>query len=156
MPRSYKGTLFWVNVGNVFFYYGFQFAADDVGGKSSAQQASINGGHFLFVDFATVGAEFAFDALADHSALVGGFGGFFQRGFDVPVGDSASAEVAGHAEFSLLARFGALAGELLGVAGVVYQAIFFQACHDHLNEELVVAAAFEFFLHLVDGVGALH
>lgn len=159
--RPYKGTSFRVDVRNIFFYYGFQFAAHDVGGKTGSQQTSINRGHFLFVDLffcigAAVGAEFAFDALADHCALVVGLCGFFQRGFDVFVWDAAGAEVAGYAEFSLFAGFGALAGELLGVASVVHQAIFFQARHDDLNEEFVVAAAFEFFLHFMDGVGAAH
>jgi hypothetical protein len=110
-----------------------QFSPHHVRGKSGAQEAPVDGSHFLFVDFAAVGAEFAFDALADHGALIILLGRLFQRGVNVPVRDAACAEVARDAKLSLLASFGALARELFGVARVVNQAVLFQAGHHQLD-----------------------
>src|SRR6266404_5960438 len=99
---------------------------------------------------------FALDALADHGGFVGVGGGFFYGGFDVAVGNAAGAEFAGHAVFALVADFGALAGELFGVAGVVDQAVLFQAGDDFLDEVFVGGAADERFFHVGDGMGAAH
>ncbi len=48
------------------------------------------------------------------------------------VGDAAGAEFAGYAVFALVADFGALAGELFGVASIVDQAVLLQAGDDFL------------------------
>src|SRR6266403_148882 len=50
---------------------------------------------------------------------------------------------------SLLAGFGALAGELLGVTRVIDLAIFLQARQHKLNKEFVVAPPLQFLLHFV-------
>lgn len=94
--------------------------------------------------------------MADGFALRRFVGGGFDGGLNVGVGDTAGTEVAGDAEFSLAADFGALAGELLGVAGVVELAVFFHAREDDLREELVRSAAVEQALHFFYGVGAAH
>ena len=72
------------------------------------------------------------------------------------VRDAAGAQFSGDAEFALLADFGALAGELFGVAGVVNHALAFEAVEDGLDHGFVVAAALEGFFHFVDGMGAAH
>jgi hypothetical protein len=77
------------NFRKVFAGRGAEFAADDVGGEAGAEKAAVDGGHFLFVDFAAVGAEFAFDALAHHGGFIGGFGSFLQCSLNVPVRDAA-------------------------------------------------------------------
>src|SRR5206468_4014735 len=64
--------------------------------------------------------------------------------------------VARDTVFSLLAGFGALAGKLFGVPRVVHQAVFFQARHHYLHQQLVVAAALQLLLHFVDGVRPPH
>jgi hypothetical protein len=43
---------------------------------------------------------------------------------------------------------------LFGVARVVELARFFEASHNHVDEEFVVRAAREFLFHFVDRVGA--
>ena len=103
---------------------------------------------------ATEESEFAVDALADHGGFVGVGGGFFYGGFDVAVGDTAGAKLAGNAIFALVADFGALAGELFGVAGGVDQAVLFEAGEDFLDEVFVGGAANEGFFHFGDGMGA--
>src|ERR1051325_1389493 len=80
---------FCLNIGNVFAKSGFEFAADDVGGEAGAEEAAVEGGEFLFIEFAAEGAQFAVDALADDCGLVGVLSRFFEGGFDVTVGDSA-------------------------------------------------------------------
>ena len=100
--------------------------------------------------------EFALDAQADGGALGVIVAGFVERGVDVAVGDAAGAEVSGDAVFALAANFGALANELFGVAVVVDHAVFFEAGHDYLCEELVVGATGEEFFHFGDGVRAAH
>src|SRR5438128_707955 len=84
-----------------------------------------NGGHLLFVDFASVRPQLALDALADHGGFVGSLGHFFESRGNVAVGNAAGAEVAGNAVFSLFAGFGALASELFGITRVVDHAVFF-------------------------------
>src|SRR6266571_3014208 len=140
---------------------GVEFAADYVGGEADAEKTAVDGGHLPFVDLlACIGAaeraQLALDALADDGGFVGFLGGFFEGGFNVAVGDAAGAEVAGHAEFPLLARFGALPRELLRIPRVVNQAVFFQPSHHELDEQFIVAAPFELFLHLVDGMRPPH
>jgi len=94
--------------------------------------------------------------VTDGEALRFVVGGGFDGGLDVGVGDAAGAEVARDAKFTLAADFGALAGELLSVAGVVELAVFFHAGHDDLGEELVGGAAIEQALHFFDGMRAAH
>ena len=94
--------------------------------------------------------------MADGEALRFVVGGGLDGGLDVGVGDAAGAEVAGDAKFSLAADFGALAGELLGVASVVELAVFLHAGHDDLGEEFVGGAAVEEALHFFDGMRAAH
>jgi len=72
----------------------------------------------------------------------------------VLVGDAAGAEFAGYAVFALVADFGALAGELFGVASIVDQAILLEAGDDFLDEVSIGGAADEGFFHLGDRVGA--
>jgi len=116
-----------VDFGEFFAGDGFDFAADKVGGEAGAEEAAVEGGEFLIAYFATEGTEFALDALTDDGGFVGFGGGFGEGGLDVLVGYAAGAEVAGDAEFALFADFGALAGELFGVTGVVDLAIFAEA-----------------------------
>jgi len=135
---------------------GVELAADDVGGEAGAEQAAIEGGDFVVGDFAAGEAEFAFDALADERGFVVFLGVFVECSFDVFIGDAAGAEVAGDAEATLAADFGALAGELFGVAGVVDQAFAFEAFEDVFDELVVVGAMGEGLLHFVDGMSAAH
>jgi hypothetical protein len=142
--------------GNFFTRYGFQFSADHVSGEARTQETSIHRRHFVFADFAAKGAEFAFEALADDRGFVGFLGGVGEGGFDVAVGDSAGAEVARDAEFSLATDFRALAGELFGEALVVYHFGAFEAVHDGSKELVVFGAPAEELLHFVDGISAAH
>lgn len=105
--------------GKFFARNGFEFAADDVGRESCGEEAAVEGGELFVRDFAPEGAEFAFDALADEGGFVMGLGGFGDGGVDMAIGNAAGAEVSCDAVFALLADFGAAAGELFGVAGVV-------------------------------------
>jgi len=113
-----------VGFGNVFAGDGVELAADNVGGETGAEEARVNGSHFLFVEFASEGTQFAFDALAHHRALIGGLGSFVQRRFDVPVRNPTPPQVARNPEFTLLARFGPLPRELLRIPRVIDQAVF--------------------------------
>src|SRR6266404_3999058 len=70
--------------------------------------------------------------------------------------DAAGAEFAGYAVLALVADFGALAGELFGVAGVVDQAALFQAGDYFLDEVFIGGAADEGLFHFGDGMGAAH
>ncbi len=72
------------------------------------------------------------------------------------VGNAAGAEIAGDAEFSLLAGLGALTGELFRILGVVDHAVFFQTRHHHLDQQLVIAAALQLALHLMHRMRAAH
>jgi hypothetical protein len=134
----------------------FEFAADDVGGKTCAEKAAVHGGEFVFGNFAAEGAECAFEALANDGGLVGFFGGLGEGGFDVAVGDAAGAEVAGDTEFALAANFGALASELFGETLVVDHFGPLETVHDGSKEFVVFGAAAEELLHFMDGVGAAH
>ena len=145
-----------VGVGDFGVGDGVEFAADGVGGEAGAEEGAIEGGDLAVRDVAAGEFEFALDAEADGVALGCGVGGFGDGGFDVGVGDAASAEVAGDAEFALAADFGALAGKLFGVAGIVDQAVFAEAGEDDLGEEFAGGAALEEFFHFGDGVGAAH
>jgi hypothetical protein len=133
-----------------------EFAADGVGGEAGAQERAIEGGDFVVGDFASGELEFALDAEADDGALGFGVGGFGEGGFDVGVGDAAGAEVAGDAVLALAADFGALAGELSGVTGVVDHAVFAETGEDDLGEEFAGGAALEEFFHFGDGMRAAH
>ena len=133
-----------------------EFAADNVGGEAGAEEAAVDGGHFLFIDFAAVGTELAFDPLADRDRFVGMLGDFFEGGFDVAVGNAPGAEVAGDTELSLFAGFGTLSGELFGVTRVIDQAVFLQPRHHHLDQQLVNAPSLQLLLHLVHGVRSPH
>jgi hypothetical protein len=140
---------------------GVQFAADGVGSEAGAEEAAIEGGDFvvrdLFPEICTAGEfEFALYAEADRRALGFWIGRFGDGSFDVGVGDAAGAEVTGDAEFALTADFGALAGELLGVAGVVDHAVFAEAGEHDLSEEFTGGAALEESFHFGDGVRAAH
>ena len=135
---------------------GVELAADDVGGEAGAKETAVERGELVIGDFAAGEAEFAFDALADESGFVMFLGIFFKGGFDVFVGDAAGAEVARDAEAALPADLGALAGELFGVAGVVDEALAFEAFEDVLDELVVVGAMSESLFHFMDGVGAAH
>jgi len=145
-----------VDFGEFFAGDGFEFAADEVRGEAGAEEAAVEGGEFFFADFAFERAKFALDALADDGGSVGFVGGFRQGGLDMFIGDAAGAEIAGYAELALFADFGALAGELFGVAGVVELAGFSEAGQNDLCEEFARGAALKFFLHLLLGVGAAH
>src|SRR6266700_6147023 len=91
LPTS---SLFELYVWEVFLYDGLQFAPDHVGRESRTQQAAVQGRHFSVVNLATVGAELAFDALADHRALIGLPRCFFHGRIDMPVGNSPRAQVS--------------------------------------------------------------
>jgi len=145
-----------VGVGEFFAGDGLDFAADDVGGKAGAQQAAVEGGELFVVEFAAEGAELAVNALADHGGLVVFLRAFVESGFDVLVGDAASAQVAGDAELALAADFGALADELFGVAGVVDEAFALEAVESGFDELVVFGAMRQRLLHFVDGMGAAH
>lgn len=145
-----------IDFGNIFPRRVTQFATDDVCGEAGAEEAAIERGELLVVDFAAEGAEFSRDALADERSFVGLLGGFFDGSFDVAVRDAAGPEVARDAELALLARFGAMTGKLLGVAGVVNVAGAFEASQDVFDQGSVFATALERFLHLMDGVSTAH
>jgi len=72
------------------------------------------------------------------------------------IGNTAGAEVARNAEFTLFADFGALAGKLFCVARVVELAGFFEAGENDLGEEFAVGAAEKLLLHFVNGVSTAH
>jgi hypothetical protein len=143
-------------VGNFFAGERVQLVADDVGGESGAEEAAVEGGDFVFGDFAAREAEFTFDALANESDFVVLLGVFFEGGFDVAVGNAAGAEVAGDAEAALAADFRALASELFGVASVVDQAFAFEAVDCGCDELVIVSTVGEGLLHFVDGMRAAH
>jgi hypothetical protein len=143
-------------LGNVFVGEGLEFAADDVGGKAGAEEAAVHGSELAVVDFAAEGAQLAFETLADQGGFVGLRSGFGEGGLNVAIGNTAGAEIAGDAEFALAANFGALAGELFGVALVVNEAVLFEELEDEFDEFVVVRAASEMLLHFVDGIGAAH
>ena len=135
---------------------GFEFAADDIGGKAGGQERTVDGGEFFLVNFAPEGAELAFDTLTDYRGFVIGFGGLGEGGTYVTVGNAASAEVACDAEFALFAAFGALARELFGVTRIIKLARFFQTGENDLRKELGIGTAQEFRFHFVYGVSAAH
>src|SRR5467141_3056976 len=60
---SQIGTLLRLHlrVRHLFPRYRLQFAADDVRGKARAEEAAVDGSHFLFVDFAAVRPQLALD-----------------------------------------------------------------------------------------------
>jgi len=70
------------------------------------------------------------------------------------VGNTAHSQFPLDAVLALLAGFGAVAGELLGVAFVVELAVFFQAREHDADEQFVAGAAREFLLHLLHRVCA--
>src|SRR5713226_1269780 len=116
--------LFRLHLWHVFFHHRLQFPPHHVRGKPCPQQAPVNGSHFLLIDLPAIRPQLPLDPLAHHRALIGFLRRFVQRRLDMPIRDAASAEVAGNAEFSLLAPFGALPCELLRVPRVVDLAIF--------------------------------
>ena len=163
--------LFWsVGFRKVFAGEGFEFAADDVGGKACGEEGAVDRGEFLVVNFlfhfgvckykprtaAPKRAEFAFYALTDDGSFVFGVGGIRQCLVDMAIGDAAGTEVASDAEFALFADFGALAGELFGVARVVELAGFPEAGENDLSEKFGIGATEEFRFHFVDRMRAAH
>ena len=145
---------FWLRKG--FAGQRLEFATDEVGRETGSEKRAVDGGEFLVRDFATKGTEYALDALADDGGLVIGFSRFGEGVVNVAIGDAAGAEVSGDAELALFADFCAGAGELLGVAGIVELAGFFEACENDLGEEFGVSAADELRFHFVHGVSATH
>jgi hypothetical protein len=143
-------------VGEFFVGEAVEFFADDVGREAGGEEGAVKGGDFLFAEFAAGEAKFSFDAVTHYSGGIGFFSGILQSFFNVFVGDAAGAEIAGDAELPLFAGFGAHAGELLGVAGVVKEVIGFQTLDYGFDDFFVLAAAGEGFLHFVDGMGAAH
>src|SRR6266705_4545124 len=127
-------------LGDVFFGYGAEFAADEVGGEAGAEEGAVERGDFAVVNFAAEKLHLPFDALADERSFVRFLGYFVQGGFDVAIRDAAGAEVAGDAEFALLARFGALPRELLGIAGVVNQTRALQSLDYLFHQRFVFRA----------------
>jgi len=145
-----------IDIGDVFGGDGFEFASDGVGREAGAEKAAVERSDFVVGDLTTGQFQFALDAKPDGGTLGGVVTGFGQYGFDVAIGYAAGAEVASDAVFALAANLGALTNELLGVAVVVNHAVFFEAGHDQLGEELVVRAAREELFHFRDGVGPAH
>jgi hypothetical protein len=154
MARLFNAGI--VYVGEVFAGEGFEFAADDVGGKTGAEQAAVEGSQFAVVDFTAEGTQLALDALSDDGGLVGVLGGFFEGGFDVAVGNATGAEVACHTKLALFSSLGALPGELLGVACVIDVAVLLETGDDFLDEVFVGGATDEGFFHFGDGMRAAH
>src|SRR2546425_8200383 len=72
------------------------------------------------------------------------------------VGDSAGAEVAGNAEFALLARFGALPRKLFGVARVVNQTRALQSLDYLFHQRFVFRAPLQRQTHLVNRMRSAH
>lgn len=144
------GCGFW----DLFAGDGFDFAADDVGGKAGAEKAAVERSELLFFDFAFEAAEFAVDALADEGGFVVRDGVFGEGGFDVLVRNAARAEFARDAELALAADFRTLADELFGEAGIVEEAAVLEAVDDGFDEPVVVGAMGEGLLELVDGMSA--
>ncbi len=74
-------------VGDVFAGNGFEFAADDVGGETCAEEAAVEGSELAIIDLlycigAAIGAQLTFDSLPDDGGLVRVPGGFFKGGFE--------------------------------------------------------------------------
>src|SRR5207302_1681216 len=129
--------------GNIFAGEVFEFAADDVGGETGAEEAAVEGSKFFVVDFAVERAQLALDALANQGGFVGHLRDFFESGFDVAVRDAPRTQVPCDTKLALFASLGAMAGKLSGVAGVVDQAGSLESRHNSFHERLVFAAARE-------------
>src|SRR5258708_35509350 len=102
-------------VGHVFAGNGFEFAADDVGGETRAEEAAVEGSELSIIDLlycigAAIGAQLAFDALPDDGGLVGVPGSFFEGGFDVAVRGAAGGEGPCHTKLGLLPPVRSVAG----------------------------------------------
>jgi hypothetical protein len=130
--------------------YVAELGADYVGGKAGAEESAIEGGEFFFVDGAAKLGELALETGADKRGFVGIGEGGGESGFDVAVGDAASAEFAGDPETPLAAGLGVMAGEFAGVAGVVEVIVFAEARDDGRDEVFIFGAALEVLLHFVD------
>jgi hypothetical protein len=94
--------------------------------------------------------------MADLGALGFGIGGFGYSRVDMLVGDATGAQVAGDAVFALAANVGALADELFSVAGIVNQAVLFEAADNFFYEIFIRSAANEGLFHFVHGMGPAH
>src|SRR4029077_7746757 len=139
------------HVWNFFFYYRLQFAPYHVGGKSCAQQAAVGGSHLLFINFAAIRPQLAFDARAHHRAFIVLPGRFLQRRLDMPVRDAPRPQVPRNAKLTLLAPLGPLARKLLGVLRVIDLPTFLQTRHYHLHQQLVLASPLQLPLHFMHG-----
>ena len=145
-----------VGFGDFFRRNGFEFFSDGVGRESRGKKAAIQTGDLAVGDFAAGEFELALDAMANREALRFVVGGGFDSRLDIGIRNSASAEVARDAEFSLPANLRALPRKLLRVARIVELPVFFHARHHDLREQLVRPAAIEQPLHLLDGVRPPH
>ncbi len=77
----------------MFFCERAQFAADGVRGKPCAQQAAIQRSDAAFVQRPSQQLDSACEAFSNEGALVRFDGSLGKRGFDMPVGHAASAQV---------------------------------------------------------------
>ena len=98
----------------------------------------------------------AFEALADEGGFVCVGEDGIEGGFDVAVGDAASAEFSRDAESSLAAGLRVLASIIERELCVVEVILFAEARNYGCDGFFVLGAAREIFLHFVDRVGPAH
>ena len=131
-----------------------KLSADDVGGKSRAQKASIDRSDFAFSQTASYMRKLPLQTRPNQRALVGLREHGIERGLDVAIGDAAPAKLAGNAETALASRVGMLTGVCERILCIVEILLLPQA-RDHGRDDIrLLRPAFEIFAHLVDGMRA--
>ena len=135
---------------------GAELGADNVGGKTGAQQIAVERGAFLFVERRTELAQAALDARVHQCGLVGFREDGFERCVNVLVLNAADAQFACDAEFSLPPMLRVDASIVPRVSRVVEVLHFFQPLYHFANVLLMFGAAREICAHFVHGIRAAH
>jgi hypothetical protein len=144
------------NIPNVGASRSAQFSANDVAGKTGAEQAAIHRSDLAPVQRARQVRKMAFEALADQRDLIRICEDCFQRGLDVAVRNSAPAQFSRNAKPSLAPCLRVLARVIERELRVV-EVIPFPQMRDHgRNCFLVLRPSRQIFLHFVDRVRAPH
>lgn len=131
-----------------------KLSADNVGGKSRAQKASIDRRDFALTQTASYMRKLPLQTRPNQRALVGLREHGIESGLDVAIGDAAPAKLAGNAETALASRVGMLASVGERVLRIVEILLLPQA-RDHGRDDIrILRPAFEIFAHLVDGMRA--
>ena len=131
-----------------------KLSADNVGGKSRAQKASIDRRDFALTQTASYMRKLPLQTRPNQRALVGLREHGIESGLDVAIGHPTGAKLAGNAKTALASRVGVPTGVCERILCII-EIVLLPQSRDHRGHDIrVLRPAFEVFAHFVNGMRA--